>query len=556
VPDPGTSSDGIVDVAATMPSPRGFAVEREVGRGPGYRRYRGTQTSLGRPALLTVIDPVLAAVGGFDERFAEDWRAVGELEHPAVVPVYDVGEHQGLPYVLTADPADTDLERLLESGGPLPSDAAAGLAAAIGGALDAAHARGVVHGDVGPANVLVSADGEHAYLTGFGVAGGGRREEDIAGLADLLRRAAAYEPFEPIIARAEAAAADHGAVSGSALGHAARAAAGAAPAARSGATRPKRTMAVAAVVAGLAAAALLVFAWGRETPPADFPAPATQSFRVGTQPWGIVAAAGSVWVADNRDGTVTRLDAQTGRMRGDPLPVGRAPTAMTAGAGMIWVALAGNGTVVAIDEVTGRRDGEPIAVGVPLALLYAAGRVWVYGRDGRLRALDPAERRVVGRPRTVGSVGDATTGGLAHGAGRLWITEFSDGTVTPIDPASGRPVGRPLPTGDGAEGVAVAGGRVWVVNGQEETVVALDPDSGARIGRPIRMPRYPLAIEAFAGSLWVANGDDTVTRIDARTGRVQGRPIPVGDDPYEFAVADGSLWVTNNDDHTVTRITP
>ena len=105
----------------------------------------------------------------FRERFLRESQVAAALDHPSIVPVYDAGEAEdGLLYIAMACIEGSDLKTLLASEGKLPLRRALRIVSQIGGALDAAHARGLVHRDVKPANILV-ADGDRAYLSDFGV---------------------------------------------------------------------------------------------------------------------------------------------------------------------------------------------------------------------------------------------------------------------------------------------------------------------------------------------------------------------------------------------------
>src|SRR3954471_11179548 len=129
--------------------------------------YRATQLSLGRPVALKLIAPEHAADSGFRERFQRESRMAAAIDHPNVIPVYEAGEEDGRLYLVMRWVAGTDLHRELRSGGRLTPARAAMIVNQVAGALDAAHAAGLVHRDVKPANVLLS--GDHAYLADFGL---------------------------------------------------------------------------------------------------------------------------------------------------------------------------------------------------------------------------------------------------------------------------------------------------------------------------------------------------------------------------------------------------
>ena len=89
------------------------------------------------------------------------------IDHPNVIPVYEAGEEDGRLYLVMRWVAGTDLHRLLRAEGRIDPLRAAAIVNQVAGALDAAHAAGLIHRDVKPANVLLS--GEHAYLADFGL---------------------------------------------------------------------------------------------------------------------------------------------------------------------------------------------------------------------------------------------------------------------------------------------------------------------------------------------------------------------------------------------------
>src|SRR3954452_20973831 len=129
--------------------------------------YRATQLSLGRPVALKLIAHEHAADANFRERFQRESRMAAAIDHPNVIPVYEAGEEDGRLYLVMRWVAGTDLHRLLRAEGRISPQRASAIVAQVAGALDAAHAAGLVHRDVKPANVLLS--GEHAYLADFGL---------------------------------------------------------------------------------------------------------------------------------------------------------------------------------------------------------------------------------------------------------------------------------------------------------------------------------------------------------------------------------------------------
>jgi len=129
--------------------------------------YRAVQLDLGRPVALKLIASDRAADPAFRERFQRESRLAALIDHPNVVPVHGAGEADGQLYLVMRYVPGTDLHRLLKHDGPLEPERAAAIVAQVASALDAAHAAGLVHRDVKPANVLIA--GDHAYLGDFGL---------------------------------------------------------------------------------------------------------------------------------------------------------------------------------------------------------------------------------------------------------------------------------------------------------------------------------------------------------------------------------------------------
>jgi len=147
-----------------------YEIAALLGRGGMAEVYRARDPQLGREVAVKLILPALAGEEDFGRRFASEARAVAKLAHPNIVQIYDIGSAEAGPYlVMEFVPGGTLKERLKAAGGPLPYDEVARIARAIGLALDEAHARGVIHRDVKPANILFRADGA-PVLTDFGIA--------------------------------------------------------------------------------------------------------------------------------------------------------------------------------------------------------------------------------------------------------------------------------------------------------------------------------------------------------------------------------------------------
>ncbi len=146
----------------------GFTVEDLIGIGGMATVYRARQASLGRSVALKVLARQFTGDEVFRERFRREGMHAASLEHPNIVPVYDSGEQDGLLYLAMRLVEGPSLAELLTTQG-LTADRTIEILRPIAGALDCAHAAGLIHRDVKPQNILITNQG-HPYLADFGVA--------------------------------------------------------------------------------------------------------------------------------------------------------------------------------------------------------------------------------------------------------------------------------------------------------------------------------------------------------------------------------------------------
>ncbi|HEY1518415.1 MAG TPA: serine/threonine-protein kinase [Solirubrobacteraceae bacterium] len=148
-----------------------FVIEAVAGRGGMGVVYRARQKTPARIVALKVISTELAEDPQFRTRFQSEAAIAAQIEHPNVIPVYAVGEANGTLFIAMRFVDGLDLRALLASEPKLEPARAASIVDQVAHALDAAHAHGLVHRDVKPANILLATTGarEHVYLTDFGV---------------------------------------------------------------------------------------------------------------------------------------------------------------------------------------------------------------------------------------------------------------------------------------------------------------------------------------------------------------------------------------------------
>jgi serine/threonine-protein kinase len=151
----------------------GHRIEGLIGRGGMGVVYVAEHLRLGRKVAIKVLDPDLASDESFRRRFIRESQLAATLEHRNIVQVYDAGEVGNVAYISMRLVDGMDLSALLRAESPLASDRALSINEQIAAALDAAHAQGLVHRDVKPANILLEPVPEHgeerAFLSDFGI---------------------------------------------------------------------------------------------------------------------------------------------------------------------------------------------------------------------------------------------------------------------------------------------------------------------------------------------------------------------------------------------------
>jgi YVTN family beta-propeller protein len=296
------------------------------------------------------------------------------------------------------------------------------------------------------------------------------------------------------------------------------------------AARSRRRRLVALVAAIVAAAVLIpVFALGRgssavtvrpdslvEIDPGSNRVADVVS--VGARPGAVTAAAGSLWVANTEDRTVSRIDPKAARTL-RTIAFADPPTAITGGRDAVWVA----SSRVTDAFVTVSR-------------------------------IDPRFNTVVATQKVERTSFQGGEGGsLAAGGGSLWLVPGSVGVVSRIDLATAA-VRMIRSESCCPSGIGIGAGAVWVTDPVRNLVLRIDVRRGT--ARTLRVANAPSAVAVGAGAVWIATpAASAVVRIDAATGRVTRR-IRVGSSPAGIAVGDGAVWVANRGDGTVSRIDP
>jgi DNA-binding beta-propeller fold protein YncE len=558
----------------------GYRIDDVVGRGGMGVVYRATELALDRPVALKLIAPELASDASFRERFLGESRLAASIDHAGILPVYAAGEADGELYLANRFVEGTDLGAIVEQG-PLPAERALGLVGQVADALDAAHARGLVHRDVKPGNVLVDA-ADHCYLSDFGLTTQlGDRGPTASGLAgsldylapEQIRRGevdgrtdqyalscvlyellsgappfrrdteaqtlwahmqeepsalAAYPELESVFARALAKEPEERYESCDAFVDEARAALGLGPSPVAVRRRRRRIggrllYGGAALIALAAVAAVLVLTLGSgET---------------------LVAPPNSLGVVD----PVSQELVQA-------IPVGNSPTEVAASDDWVWVLNAndGAGTISRIDAETQSRVSTFSVGGIPRNLLFAFGSLWVATVEGRVVRIDPGTDleeeswtlRNAGRQTPFGL--DQGAGWLAAGPDAVWAGSFR--TISRIDPDTSQMDPR---RSEYWGPLAYGFGSLWVLGPELER---LSPATMRRVAT-VDLPGGYDDIATGLGAVWVADGEgEAVLRVDPREEGI-ARSYDVRGGPLGVAVGADAVWAAS-EAGSVVRIDP
>jgi len=172
---------------ATGTEVAGYRIVERVGSGGMGVVYLAEETRLGdRPVALKLLPPASAGDPDYRARFLREMRVAAAIDHPNIVPIYRAGEDRGQLYLAMRYVHASDLRRALASEGRLEPGRALAILDQVARALDTAHARGLVHRDVKPGNILLAppvldGDPEHVYLVDFGLARDDSDDRSIGG---------------------------------------------------------------------------------------------------------------------------------------------------------------------------------------------------------------------------------------------------------------------------------------------------------------------------------------------------------------------------------------
>ena len=586
----------VSDTPTTGTDLAGYRIGAVLGRGGMGVVYLAEDLGLGRKVATKLLAPHLAGDAAFRERYLRESQLAASLDHPNIVPVYEAGEADGRLFIAMRYVQGPSLaQRLAE--GPLDPRETVALLAQVASALDAAHARGLVHRDVKPSNILIAPaeapDGsDHAYLADFGLARRLDESATVSGSSRSLGTVAYVAPEGiadgPIDGRADVYSL--GCVLFECL-------AGEPPFRGRSASvlfahlrdeppslverRPELPRAIDPVVRtalakspedryetcrDLVSAARDALCIAEPARPRWARAPVLVVLVVlaliaaGLASFFALRGGGSPSLG--RGDALARIDPATNEVAAS-IPVRDDPSAIGLGAdGAVWVGSRAESTVSRIDPATDEVTLTESAQGTPTDIATQPGLVIV--------ANGPLDNNValISDPDSGASIVRLPAGYLDFGSARvaaggagIWVAA-ADRSVSRID-GSSRLVDRveiPPPADERADAffsaIAVGEDTVWVLGDPlDRAVWRIDPGAGAPAAR-ISLPFAPKDIAVGEGGVWVTSQlDDTLSRIDQATGEITAT-VHVGRGAAGVAVGAGSVWIANAVDGTVSRVDP
>ena len=148
----------------------GFEVRTLLGQGGFGLVFTAFDKRLKRDLAVKVLRTELAKAGSFLDRFEREAMTAAQLRHPNIVPIYSIGEKDGLAYIVMPLIQGETLQALLERDGPLPLAESCRILVDAAGALAAAHSVGLIHRDIKPDNIMLEGPERRVLLMDFGIA--------------------------------------------------------------------------------------------------------------------------------------------------------------------------------------------------------------------------------------------------------------------------------------------------------------------------------------------------------------------------------------------------
>ena len=572
----------------------GFRIESMLGQGGMGTVYLAEQSSPTRKVVLKLLRPELSRDEAFRRRFVHESEAAASTEHPNIVPIYAAGEADGALYLAMRYVEGEDLRQLIAHGGSLPPERAIEIVSQVASALDAAHARGLVHRDVKPSNLLLDRQG-NAYLSDFGLIKRSQvdtgltetgqfmgsieycapeqiRGDEVDGRADvyslgcvLFEAVAGRPPFkrdteiatlyahleqdppalsslsagsntelDAVVTKALSKDPSARYPTAGELAREARHAVGASSGERDAVPAPSNRRRLSWIGALVAVGAIVAIAAVLMSRGGDAGEPG---------PAAIARVKPAAIMLDPESGSVERTIGGFS-YRSVPTFIGD----LVAGEGGVWVGAPP--FVHHLDPVTGTIRGS-VHVALPSGNMAVGFRtIWVAIADDVVR-INPATDETLRTIRLDEPQGIESASEIAAGRDAMWAT--TDHGLHRIDPFSGRV------TDDidiaGSTGLAVADGTIWVVDDFAGTLTAFDESLG-EVRDSVQIAGSLDGVVAGGGWVWVLDHEAGVVSVVDPDSLAVVDTVRVGGDERDIVFGADAVWLADGSDRTVTRIEP
>jgi YVTN family beta-propeller protein len=231
------------------------------------------------------------------------------------------------------------------------------------------------------------------------------------------------------------------------------------------------------------------------------------TIKVGNEPWGVSSDGTHVWVTNRGEGTVSEIEASTGKVI-NTIKVGKEPYGVSSDGTHVWITNYGEDTVSEIEASTGKVINTVKVGSNPL--------------------------------------------GVSSDGTHVWVANLGEGTVSEIEASSGKVINT-IKVGLGSWGVSSDGSHVWVANDGEATVSEIEASSG-KVINTVKVGNSPYGVSSDGTHVWVAEpGEGAVSEIEASSGKVINT-IKVGKEPYGVSSDGTHVWVANVNEETVSEI--
>jgi len=267
---------------------------------------------------------------------------------------------------------------------------------------------------------------------------------------------------------------------------------------------------------------------------------------------GVATGAGFVWVANRALDTVTRVNAESREIDGEPIQVGQEPDSLAEGLGAMWVTNTSDNSVTRMDLDTGEPLGTHIVRARPEGIAVAHGAVWVAnGADGTVSRLDEE-----GNELDKAAVGEAPVQ-LAATPDSVWVTVSKEDKIVELDRDSGEPTDRSVAISGTPRGIAYEPrrGELWVSASAANRLVVVDADS-AQVEARVKVPDNPREVRFGFDAVWVTNATaQRVTAVDPER-RKMIESVPIPGTTYGLATGEGLVWAASETDGLLLPIRP